>query len=109
MVTSVLKLNPPYVLQDAVPRDSQRAWQRRPNSAGTRHRFANRLGVDCMQTATRYVAGGNYLRKFALGPQITYYLTPAAAIVLKWQRELEVTNGPKGDRVWLEFAFPLGG
>jgi hypothetical protein len=61
------------------------------------------------QTATRYVAGGNYLRKFALGPQITYYLTPAAAIVLKWQRELEVTNGPKGDRVWLEFAFPLGG
>ena len=50
-----------------------------------------------------------YLRKFALGPQITYYLTPAAAIVLKWQRELEVTNGPKGDRVWLEFAFPMGG
>lgn len=61
------------------------------------------------QTATRYVAGGNYFRKFALGPQITYYLTPAAAIVLKWQRELEVTNGPKGDRVWLEFAFPMGG
>jgi hypothetical protein len=40
------------------------------------------------QTATRIVVGGNYLRKFALGPQITYYLTPAAAIVLKWQREL---------------------
>jgi hypothetical protein len=30
------------------------------------------------QTATRNVVGGNYLRRFALGPQITYYLTPAA-------------------------------
>jgi hypothetical protein len=61
------------------------------------------------QTATGYVPGGNYLRKFAIGPQIVYYVTPKAALVFKWQRELETTNGPKGDRVWLEFAFPLGG
>jgi hypothetical protein len=61
------------------------------------------------QTATQFVPGGNYLRRFALGPQIVYYLTPAAALVFKWQRELEVRNGTKGDRVWFEFAIPLGG
>jgi hypothetical protein len=61
------------------------------------------------QTAAGFVPGGNYLRKFAFGPQIIYYLSPAAALVFKWQRELEATNGPKGDRVWFEFAFPLGG
>ena len=50
---------------------------------------------------------GNYLRKFALGPQIVYFMTPAAGLAFKWQRELDVRNGPKGDRVWFQFAFPL--
>ncbi len=61
------------------------------------------------QTAFGYVPGGNYFHKFALGPQIVYYLTPAAALVFKWQRELSATNTTKGDRVWFEFAVPLGG
>ena len=61
------------------------------------------------QTPFGYVPGGNFLHKFALGPQIVYYLTPAAALVFKWQRELSTINGPKGDRVWFECAFPLGG
>jgi hypothetical protein len=53
------------------------------------------------------VGDGNKLEKLAIGPQVIYYFTPATAIVFKWQHEVLVHNGPKGDRFWLEFAVPL--
>ncbi len=50
---------------------------------------------------------GNRLSKFAVGPQIFYAFDQKSGVVLKWMRETAVKNGPKGDSVWLEFAFPL--
>jgi hypothetical protein len=60
------------------------------------------------RVAGQNVPGGNNQRKFALGPQITYWLNPAAGLIFKWEHELYVRNGPIGDRFWIEFAFPLG-
>ena len=53
------------------------------------------------------VPGGNRLRKTSVGPQLIYSFTPAAVILVKWQHEMDVRNGPQGDLFWLEFAFPL--
>ncbi|EPN6727327.1 transporter [Pseudomonas sp. GD03817] len=50
---------------------------------------------------------GNRLSKFAVGPQIFYAFDQKSGVVLKWMRETAVKNGPKGDSLWLEFAFPL--
>lgn len=50
---------------------------------------------------------GNLLSKFAVGPQIFYAFDQKSGVVLKWMRETAVKNGPKGDSIWLEFAFPL--
>jgi len=51
--------------------------------------------------------GGNRLKKFAVGPQLFYSFDQATGIVLKWLHETNVKNGPMGDSVWLEAAFPL--
>lgn len=53
------------------------------------------------------VPGGFRLRKFNAGPQLGFWLTPAAAVVLKWHKEWEVRNGPQGDVFWLQAAFPI--
>ncbi|WP_175651775.1 SphA family protein [Pseudomonas sp. Marseille-P9899] len=50
---------------------------------------------------------GNRLRKFAVGPQVFYAFDQTSGVVLKWMHETSVKNGPKGDSLWLEFAFPL--
>ncbi|WP_416427746.1 transporter (plasmid) [Pseudomonas sp. App30] len=50
---------------------------------------------------------GNRLEKFAVGPQLFYSFTQSAGVVLKWLHETNVKNGPMGDSVWLEAAFPL--
>lgn len=53
------------------------------------------------------VPGGFQLRKVTAGPQFGYWITPAAAIVVKWAREYEVRNAPQGDQIWLQAAFPF--
>ncbi|WP_090733090.1 SphA family protein [Azotobacter beijerinckii] len=53
------------------------------------------------------VAGGNRLRKFAIGPQLFYKFGEATGIAFKWMHETSVKNGPKGDALWFQFALPL--
>lgn len=53
------------------------------------------------------VPGGNRTRKFAVGPKLVYWFTPAAGLVVQWHRETNVRNAPKGDLLWVEVAFPL--
>jgi hypothetical protein len=53
------------------------------------------------------VPGGNRLRKSAVGPQLTYSFTPAAVLLVKWQHEFDVRNGPQGELFWVEFALPV--
>jgi hypothetical protein len=45
--------------------------------------------------------------KFAIGPKFTYWITPAAAIVTQYHREMDVHQGGDGDLFWLECVFPL--
>lgn len=53
------------------------------------------------------VPGGFRLRKLDAGPQLGMWVTPTAAVVLKWHKEWEVRNGPQGDVFWLQAAFPI--
>lgn len=55
----------------------------------------------------RDVPGGFRLKKLNAGPQVGFWITPAAAVVLKWHKEWEVRNGPQGDLIWLQAAFPI--
>ncbi|MBV6659717.1 transporter [Pseudomonas yamanorum] len=43
----------------------------------------------------------------ALGPQIRYNFTPRSAMVLKYQHEFAAENRSEGDKVMLQFAFPI--
>ena len=52
------------------------------------------------------VPTGFRLRKLSAGPQAVYWFSPAVAAALKWQHEVHVRNGPKGDSIWLQAAFP---
>ncbi|ANI53795.1 hypothetical protein PDR5_20650 [Pseudomonas sp. DR 5-09] len=42
-----------------------------------------------------------------MGPQLFYSFNQNTGVVLKWLHETNVKNGPQGDSVWLEAAFPL--
>lgn len=53
------------------------------------------------------VPGGGRTKKFAIGPKLVYWITPAAAIVAQWHRESDVENAAEGDLFWLECTFPL--
>jgi hypothetical protein len=56
------------------------------------------------QTASN---GGFRGRAAGIGPQVRYDLGPGAAIVFKYQHEFAVRNRPEGERLWVEFAFPI--
>lgn len=56
--------------------------------------------------------GEKYLDGFrgqsaALGPQVRYTISPGVAVVAKYQHEFAVENRSKGDRFWIQFAFPI--
>lgn len=53
------------------------------------------------------VPGGFQLRKLTGGPQFGYWLSPAAALVVKWHHEFDVRNRPQGDQFWLQTSFPI--
>lgn len=53
------------------------------------------------------VGDGFRIRKVSAGPQIGYWISPHIAVVLKWQKEWEVRNAPKGDVIWLQAAIPM--
>lgn len=46
-------------------------------------------------------------KAFAIGPQVRYNFTPNSGIAVKWQHEFGVRNRPEGDRLWVQFSFPL--
>lgn len=55
----------------------------------------------------RAVAGGGRTRRFAIGPKVVYWLSPEAAIVVQWHREMATENAAQGDQFWLECTFPF--
>lgn len=53
------------------------------------------------------VNNGNRGRVNALGPYISYNLTPRLALVAKVQSEFSARNRPQGTRVWLQARIPF--
>jgi hypothetical protein len=45
--------------------------------------------------------------KFAIGPKLVYWITPAAGIVTQYHREMNVHSGGDGDLFWVECVFPI--
>ncbi|CAM2185679.1 Phenol degradation protein meta [Paraburkholderia sacchari] len=43
----------------------------------------------------------------AIGPQLRYMWGPASGVVVKYQHEFAVRNRPQGDKLWVQFSFPL--
>lgn len=60
----------------------------------------DRIGRERVPTGAR-------TRKFAVGPKLVYWFSPAVAVVAQWHHETAVRNAPQGDLFWLECAFPL--
>lgn len=55
----------------------------------------------------RKVPTGFRLRKFAVGPQVVYWVSQAVAVAFKAQHEMGARNAPEGDSIWALGAFPL--
>ncbi|MDD3763641.1 MAG: transporter [Nevskiales bacterium] len=53
------------------------------------------------------VGDGFRLKKVNAGPQLTYWFSPAVAMMFKWHHEFDVENAPQGDLLWLQCVFPL--
>ena len=56
-----------------------------------------------------HVVDDHRTRKFAIGPKLGYWVTPAAGVFFQVQKEYETRNAPQGEYYWLMFAFPLNG
>jgi len=49
---------------------------------------------------------GNRVEAFAIGPQVRFDWK-GGGVAVKWQHELEVKNGTRGDKFWMQFSIPL--
>lgn len=71
------------------------------------------LGVQgyFLKQVTDDVANGNSVgnrgQAVAIGPQLVYHFAPHAGVVVKYQREFDVRNRPRGNRLWAEASFPF--
>lgn len=54
------------------------------------------------------VIPNNRIRKFTIGPKVSYWFSQTTAVVFQWHKESAVQNAPRGDSYWLMFSFPLG-
>ncbi|WP_326540422.1 SphA family protein [Pseudorhodoferax sp.] len=84
--------------------------------AGWRATPALQLGVsgyvyrqtsDDEQNGRAVNGNGNRGRVHALGPAISYQLTPNTALIAKLQREFGAHNRPEGQRLWLQVKWPM--
>lgn len=50
---------------------------------------------------------GNKLQQFAVGPTFTWFFGPASAVSLKVQHQMFSRNTAQGNKIWLEYMFPL--
>jgi hypothetical protein len=50
---------------------------------------------------------GSHTQKWAVGPKLGFWLTPATPLIFQWHKEQDVRNAPRGNLYWLEFGFPL--
>jgi hypothetical protein len=60
-----------------------------------------------VQNGTAVNGHGNRGRVAALGPYISYNITPKVAVIAKIQSEFEARNRPQGSRLWLQARIPF--
>jgi hypothetical protein len=63
--------------------------------------------TDDTQNGVKVGTDGFRGQAIALGPQLRYMWGPASGIVIKYQHEFAVRNEPQGDKLWIQFSFPL--
>ncbi|WP_028216516.1 SphA family protein [Paraburkholderia oxyphila] len=63
--------------------------------------------TDDTQNGVKVGADGFRGQAVAIGPQLRYMWGPASGIVIKYQREFAVRNRPEGNKLWVQFSFPV--
>ncbi|WP_322044299.1 transporter [Paraburkholderia sp. J67] len=63
--------------------------------------------TDDTQDGVRVGTDGFRGQSVAIGPQLSYMWGPASGIVVKYQREFAVRNRAQGNKLWVQFSFPL--
>ncbi|WP_322052743.1 SphA family protein [Paraburkholderia bannensis] len=63
--------------------------------------------TDDTQNGAEVGTDGFRAQTVALGPQLRYMWGPASGVVVKYQHEFAVRNRPQGDKLWVQFSFPI--
>lgn len=63
--------------------------------------------TDDTQDGVKVGSDGFRGQAVAIGPQLRYMWGPASGIVVKYQREFAVRNRSQGNKLWVQFSFPL--
>lgn len=58
-------------------------------------------------TSNGQTVSGNRHRAFAIGPSIKYTSNKGWFVTAKWQQEMAVRNGPRGNAFWIRAVVPL--
>lgn len=69
--------------------------------------YVYRQTTDDRQNGQVVNGNGNRGRVNALGPYLSYNITPAMPLILKLQFEFDAHDRPKGTRLWLQLKIPL--
>ncbi|SEB25906.1 transporter [Variovorax sp. YR216] len=82
-------------------------WRVSPELAVGINGYVYRQTTDDDQYGRPVNGNGNRGRVNALGPYVTYYLSPRLALVAKLQQEFGARNKPEGTRLWLQARVPF--
>ncbi|MDN7895563.1 SphA family protein [Burkholderia cepacia] len=63
--------------------------------------------TDDTQDGIKVASDGFRGQSVAIGPQLRYMWGPASGVVVKYQHEFAVRNRPQGDKLWVQFSFPI--
>ena len=63
--------------------------------------------TDDTQDGMKVASDGFRGQSVAIGPQLRYMWGPASGVVVKFQHEFAVRNRPQGEKLWVQFSFPI--
>ncbi len=63
--------------------------------------------TDDTQDGVKVGSDGFRGQTVAIGPQLRDMWGPASGVVVKYQHAFAVRNRPRGDKLWMQFSFPL--
>lgn len=96
-----------YLSGDEATIEFSGGWRASPELAVGINGYVYRQTTDDEQNGLPVNGNGNRGRVNALGPYLTYYVSPRLALVAKLQQEFDARNKPQGTRVWLQTRVPF--